>query len=246
MRSVLVVGLVVGALSCGCGGPDAGAPDPARPTASPGGARSAHDEEALRLSISFDGGDRGAVLSGNGGTVDLVPGAPGRGLAAAFPERCTAASGCPRALVEVAPDPSLGPGARSFTYGASIWLAADQTTSGANVVQQGRFGSSDGQWKLQVDGAAGRPSCVIRSAAGEVVVRSSVSVADSEWHHVTCRRDAEGVSIEVDGTADRAAVPTGLVGGSAPIRIGSPGVAEGDDQFHGRIDDVFLEVEPDR
>jgi hypothetical protein len=29
-----------------------------------------------------------------------------------------------------------------------------------------------------------------------------------------------------------------------PITIGSPGVGEHDDQFSGRIDDVFLEIGP--
>jgi hypothetical protein len=29
-----------------------------------------------------------------------------------------------------------------------------------------------------------------------------------------------------------------------PVRVGAPGVGEGDDQFHGRIDDVFLLIDP--
>lgn len=254
MRRSLVVGVAVLVLGAGaCGGSGGGGSGGGGPVASPGsgtgpGTGSAETEAgAPQLTLSFDGeGDvRSAVLSRNGGAVEMVPGAPGSGLAAAFPERCVAAAGCPRALVEIAPDPALAPGTGPFAYGASVWLAADQTTSGSNIVQQGRFGSPGGQWKLQVDDAAGRPSCVVRTSAGDAWVRSTTSVADGAWHRVVCRRDADGLSIEVDGTVHRSRRTTGAVGASAPIRVGSPGVGDDDDQFHGRVDDVFLHVAPE-
>ena len=78
-----------------------------------------------------------------------------------------------------------------------------------------------------------------------VTVRSRVSIADSEWHRVVCRRDAEGVSIEVDGSVDRKPAGAARSNNAYPITVGSPGVGDHDDQFHGRIDDVFLEIEPD-
>jgi hypothetical protein len=28
------------------------------------------------------------------------------------------------------------------------------------------------------------------------------------------------------------------------VRVGSPGVGDDDDHFHGRVDDVFLRIEP--
>jgi hypothetical protein len=185
---------------------------------------------------------RGQVVVANDGAVESVPGPPDRGLAAGFPSRCTADHGCPRALVEVPAAPSLDPGTAPFAYGASVWLAPDQTSVGSNIVQKGRFGTTGGQWKLQIDGLAGEPSCVVRSGSDVVVVRSSVSVADSRWHRVVCRRDAGAVSIEVDGTVDREDVRTGAVDSPMPVRIGSPGVGDHDDQFHGRIDDVFLVI----
>jgi len=83
-----------------------------------------------------------------------------------------------------------------FEFGATVWLAADQTTHGSNIVQTGRFGTEGGQWKLQVDTVGGQPSCVIRgvaSGATPVVIRSEVSISDSSWHHVVCRREANTV-----------------------------------------------------
>jgi hypothetical protein len=185
---------------------------------------------------------RGRVVVANAGSVTPVPGPPDHGLAVAFPSSCTEAAGCPRAMVEVPADRSLDPGTLPFAYGATVWLAPDQTAVGSNIVQKGRFGTSGGQWKLQIDGLAGEPSCVVRSDDDIVTVRSSVSVADSQWHRVVCRRDADAVSIDVDGAVDREPARTGAVESAMPVRIGSPGVGDHDDQFHGLIDDVFLAI----
>lgn len=183
-----------------------------------------------------------SVVQANGGEVTQVDGPEGRGSALQFPDVCDASTGCPMALVEVAPDAALDPGASAFSWGASVRLAPSATTDGSNVVQQGRFGSEGGQWKLQVDGEEGTPSCRARGDAGEVVVTSSVSVADDAWHRIVCHRDDDGVSIAVDGTVDRESGPTGTIASTEPIRVGSPGVNDGDDQFSGAIDDVFLEL----
>lgn len=257
MRRWLAVGTVA-LLATACAGSDPA--DPSAPT-SPGAVPSGADLPLAHMGdpdlwLSFDEGGRtsfadargrghrGVVVVGNAGSVEPVPGAPGRGLALAFPPPCEADHGCPRALVEIAPDASLDPGSGPFAYGASVRLAPDRTTEGSNVVQQGRFGTAGGQWKLQVDNLVGEPSCVIRSGDEVVTVRSRVTVADDRWHRVTCRRDAGGVSVDVDGTVDRADGGAGPVGSAWPIRVGSPGVGDLDDQFHGLIDDVFLEIDP--
>lgn len=186
----------------------------------------------------------GLVVTSNGGVVEEVAGVDGRGDALAFPEKCEAATGCPRAMLEVPPDPALDPGTSDFEFGAAVWLAPDQTAKGSNIVQRGRFDTGGGQWKLQIDGLAGRPSCVVRAGEDALIVRSKTSVADSAWHRVSCRRDATGIEIDVDGEVARTDGSTGSVSTEWPLRIGSPGVGDQDDQFHGRIDDVFVKIEP--
>ena len=98
-----------------------------------------------------------------------------------------------------------------------------------------------------MDSDEGEPSCVIRSGSDLITVRSSVSIADAAWHRGACAAGTrDGVSIEVDGTVDReAGAPARW---SAPGRCASaaPGVGDDDDQFHGRIDDVYLHVASDR
>jgi len=241
----------------GCGAPDSDRD--ARPTEP--SSRSVPDMSDADLWLSFDddavaydgateypdaggGPFAGRVVTANGGALEVVPGEDGGSKAVQFPAICTAASGCPRAMVEVLPDPALNPGEGDFEFGASVWLSRDQTTTGSNIVQKGRFGTESGLWKLQVDSDAGEPSCVVRSGDDLVTVRSSVSISDSAWHQLTCRRDEEGISIQVDDTVDQEDVRTGSVSSQWPIRMGSPGVGDLDDQFHGRIDDVFLRIDP--
>ncbi len=192
-----------------------------------------------------DGGDPvGRVVRANEGVIEMVGGADGSGSALQFPPICTEPVGCPRVMVEIGSDPALEPGERTFVFGAAVWLAPDQTTSGSNIVQKGRFATVGGLWKLQVDSEDGEPSCVLRSGDTLLRVRSSVSIADSSWHRVQCTRDTQGIGIAVDGVEDRVPGKLGSVDNEWPIRIGSPGVGDEDDQFHGRIDDVFLSIAP--
>ncbi len=190
------------------------------------------------------GSSKATVVSANGGEVERVAG-DGSDGAVEFPPICASDAGCPRAMVEVVPTPSLDPGENDFEFGATVWLTPEQTTSGSNILQSGRFGTDGGQWKLQVDSDGGHPSCVVRGdtpGAEPVMVRSKISISDSAWHRVVCRRDADGVTIEVDGERAEEDGATGTVTTDAPIRIGAPGVNDGDDQFHGRVDDVYLMI----
>jgi hypothetical protein len=250
--TLLAVAVTTGCSSAGAG---QGVRLPASPTPSAAGPdfsdatlwlafedESVDFDGATVYSDALDGPFDGRVVTSGGGGVERTAGPTGRGSAVAFPARCEAPSGCPRAIVEVARDPALDPGERDFEFGASVWLARDQTTRGSNIVQKGRFAADDGLWKLQVDSDEGEPSCVIRSGSDLLTVRSSVSIADGHWHHVRCLKDREGVTIEVDGTVDRKAAGIGSVSNGWPVRIGGPGVGEHDDQFHGRIDDVYLRI----
>ncbi len=257
--ALAAVGLVLTVVVSGCTGsePVAGPPpDEAGPTP-----QSDSEFSDADLWLSFEdpsltndgeteypdalGGAFGAlVVTANDGDVEVIQGVDGAGDAVAFPEKCTAPQGCPRAMLEISPHPALNPGESAFEYGAAVWLAPDQATTGSNILQKGRFATEGGLWKLQVDTEDGLPSCVVRSGEDLVTVRAKVSIADSSWHRVVCRRDAKGVSIGVDGTVRRVGGSTGSVNNDWPIRVGSPGVGDKDDQFHGRIDDVYLKVDP--
>ena len=190
---------------------DGGTQRPERRPAPPSGP----DLSGADLWLSFEDDEVGADgapvypdAPGGSSTAAVVTAERRRGRAASRAPAVTAAAVASRRLCADAAaargpwwrcgrDPALDPGDRDFEFGATVWLAPDQTTTGSNIVQKGRFGTDGGQWKLQVDSDEGEPSCVVRGDAPRaepVVVRSKVSISDSAWHRVVCRRDARRAS----------------------------------------------------
>ena len=193
------------------------------------------------------GGATASLVTARGGGIAIMAGPEGRGQAVRFPAVCDATTdGCPRAMLTVPHELALDPGDGDFAYGATVLLAADETAKGANIVQKGRFGSDGGQWKLQVDTLDGQPSCVVRGELGGqptlVRVRSPHRIADGVWHQLVCVKDADGLTIRVDGDDTEVRQPAGQVSTPRPITFGSSGTGPHDDQFHGVLDDLFLRI----
>ena len=201
----------------------------------------------------FDG--RSAALlddSGHGHTMRLLtarggkirPVLRGAGYGVQFPARCTGAT-CPHAVLQTPHSTELNPGRRTIDWGATVRLARSQTSAGQNVVQKG-YSATSSQYKLQIDGRAGRPSCVLVDVRKRSIklVRSSVSVADGAWHTVKCHRAGSVFGILVDGrTRGLIKVPATLsVLNRHPLRIGGKGVHADNDQFHGAVDNVFVRI----
>lgn len=190
------------------------------------------------------GGDNNAVVrSSGGGTVRPMAHSPG--YAALFPAPCRPAAGrvCPRAILETPHRATLNPGAGPIRYGASILLPAANTSAGENIIQKG-FYNSAAQWKLQVDGSAGAPSCVLVGNGRTYLAKSAVRVADGHWHRVECRRTGGTLAVFVDGrVTGQASVPGSLsVANTSPVRVGGNGPAQYNDQFFGALDDVFVVI----
>ncbi|MFF5231260.1 LamG-like jellyroll fold domain-containing protein [Dactylosporangium sp. NPDC000521] len=209
------------------------------------------------LRYTFDSGITGPVLDSAGrlplrirragGQLSAVPHAGG--LAVRFPQPCEhyGAESCARAILQSGPAEFLNPGREEFSYGASVLLAPNETSKGANVLQKG-FSVGDSQFKLQVDGAEGRPSCVI-VGVGEptiYVALASLSVADGRWHRIECARSDALLTVAVDGkTRGRSAIPPSLsIVNTDPLCIGGKGTSANNDQFAGAIDDVFITRAP--
>jgi hypothetical protein len=185
------------------------------------------------------------IRAAAGGTVQLGP-ALGR-TAARFPAPCAARTPatCPRAILEAAASPVHDPGTRPMRYGAVVALLPGQTDAGENILQKG-YSVGGSQWKLQVDGAAGQPSCVLAGGKPNVIYRvtAPVSIVDGGWHAIECRRGIGVLSIVVD-TLPRAAVavPASLnVASSQPVRLGGKGVGRNNDQFHGYLDAAWVYI----
>jgi hypothetical protein len=232
--------------------PGTGAAPGASAAATHSGDAGTHGNVEVRY--TFDGGlgepvgDVGGRLGlrarrAEGGRLSAV--AHEGGLAVRFPGRCEhyGAESCARAILQSGPAGFLNPGRGAFTYGASIMVQSDETSKGANVVQKG-FSVGDSQFKLQVDGDAGQPSCVIvgTGKSSIFVALASRSVADGRWHRIACSRGNTLLTVVVDGVeAGRTTIPSSLsIVNNDPLCIGGKGTSANNDQFVGVIDDVFV------
>ncbi len=198
-----------------------------------------------RSSSIVDQSGRGhtlSVVSGHGGAVRPI--VHGAGHALLFPSRCVLKV-CPHVALQTPSTADLNPGILDIDFGADVFLPPGQTSKGQNVVQKG-YSKTSSQWKLQIDGAAGRPSCVL---VGDQrprirVATSAVSVADGRWHRLHCSRAGATLSIYVDDVLrGRIAVPETLsVTNNRPMSIGGKGAYADNDQFNGVLDNVWVQV----
>ena len=192
-----------------------------------------------------DGSGQGHLLRSlavNGGAVRTVPHGNGQGVS--FPPKCAGAT-CARVVLQAADAPGLNPGAKDLRYGADILLSPAETSSGENVLQKG-YSTAGGQYKLQVDGVSGRPSCVMsgRTDRRIHVAKSPTSIADGKWHTVECRRAGTTLAVLVDDRpGGSTTIPATLeVVTGQPLSIGGKGTGENNDQFHGSLDDVWVGI----
>ncbi|GAA2649029.1 LamG-like jellyroll fold domain-containing protein [Paractinoplanes durhamensis] len=185
-----------------------------------------------------------ATVSGHGGEVRPV--VHGQGAALAFPAHCAArAAICPHVALQAPSSADLNPGTRDIAYGADVLLPAGQTSKGQNIVQKG-YSTTSSQWKLQIDGVAGRPSCVLVDTRKPAIrmVTSSVTAADGRWHAVVCRRIGATLAVYIDGIQrGSTALPAKLsVSNNRPLSIGGKGAFPDNDQFNGALDNVWVQI----
>jgi hypothetical protein len=203
-----------------------------------------------RIPSGLPNGPRGEVAMAGKDVqpLRLVSGAHGEGHALEFPAPCLAAQQktCPKEIVEVYPDTSLAPGKDAFAWGARIQLKRNDTAKGSNVIQKGFSLGGESQWKLQVDGAQGQPSCVLVGVNDTEIheVLADVSVADNVWHDVRCSRTRDSLVITVDGAAKKSVlIPKDLtIAPPGPVRIGGKDLKPDNDQFFGNVDNLYVEV----
>ncbi|MFC4069739.1 LamG-like jellyroll fold domain-containing protein [Actinoplanes subglobosus] len=180
------------------------------------------------------------AFTGNDGRVRWVPHGPGQ--AVRFPSPCSREP-CPRLILRALNRPELNPGTAPFSFGATVRLSPRHTTDGQNVLQKG-YAVEGSQYKLQIDGSAGRPSCVLVGAGSRRIhlVIADVGVADGAWHRLACRRGPATLGILVDGVP-RAGVPipAGLrIDNAMSLNVGGKSAHGDNDQFHGAVDDVWI------
>lgn len=191
---------------------------------------------------TFDGPSPLVARTAAGGALRTEP--HGGGLAIRFPPRCRG-DACPRAILESPLLDELNPGTRPLSFGAAVKMAPTDTADGANIVQKGYSVGGVTQYKLQVDGRAGNPSCVLASKTQIYRIVAPVRVADGRWHRLDCRRTGPMLAVHVDGLPRAILlVPADLsIVNTVPLRIGGKSVKPDNDQYAGALDDVYIAIQ---
>jgi hypothetical protein len=211
----------------------------------------------VAVRYTFDGGvahlNRGVgnepllvTKTAQGGTIRSI--AHGSGEALEFPALCAhpGASTCARAIVETTGnDSALNPGTRPISFGATVRIGSHRTSDGENILQKG-YATAESEYKLQVDGLAGKPSCAVvgTSTTRIYLAKSSVAINNGVWHTLSCVRTAGTLSVMVDGTTrGSVSVPASLsITNGDDLRLGGKGTSANNDQFDGELDDVWITV----
>jgi hypothetical protein len=207
-------------------------------------------DAGARIPSGLPNGPRGEVTMAGKGVqpLRLVSGPDDQGHAVAFPEPCPAVQQktCPKEIIEVYPDTSLAPSRDAFAWGASVQLKHADTAKGSNIIQKGFSLGGGSQWKLQVDGEQGHPSCVLVGLNDTEIheVFADVTVADNAWHDIRCSRNRDNLAITVDnGNKKSVLIPKDLtIAPPGPVRIGGKDLKPDNDQYFGAVDNLYVEV----
>lgn len=121
----------------------------------------------------------------------------------------------PERLVAIGDDTGLDPGDDVY----SISFRFKTHVSFGNYLQKGQATTAGGQIKVQAP--KGVVNCMFKGSAGRSSIGSKTPLNDNLWHVVTCRRDAAGVTMYVDGEfRSRNRKPSGHIDNSYPFTIG--------------------------
>ena len=68
--------------------------------------------------------------------------------------------------------------------------------------------------------------------------------ADGQWHRILCVRTEDSLAVLIDGeqTGSVSIPPSLAVNNDLPLQLGGRGAGPGNDQFNGKLDDVFVEI----
>ncbi|NES28197.1 PKD domain-containing protein [Micromonospora terminaliae] len=134
----------------------------------------------------------------------------------------------------------LNPDAGDFSF----TIRYRTTRSFGNILQKGQGSTAGGYWKFEAPG--GTPKCLFRGGDGASRTGyTNVSIADGQWHTVTCNRTSTYVEMYVDGVrTSRLTGPTGTIANNWQLSIGGKSVCDGVkvtcDYFGGDIDYVKI------
>jgi hypothetical protein len=144
--------------------------------------------------------------------------------------------------VEVPTSASLNPGSADFSYTVMARFDTLPPKSGAtfDLLRKGLSVTSGGEYKMEIANVRGvaRARCIAKDSAGHLAretLRSS-SLADGQWHTISCSLSGSTWSVTVDGASDSETVNIQSISNAKPLTIGTKkGGKTGGDWFEGEI-----------
>ncbi len=192
-------------------------------------------DESLGSTVLTDssGGGRYGTIGSEVTSGVLFDGATAQRFATHLPSEQTEIPG----HVDLVPNTTaFNPDAGDFSF----TIRYRTTFSFGNIVQKGQGTATGGYWKFEAPG--GIPTCLFRGGNGASRTGySSTSIADGQWHTVTCNRTSTYVEMYVDGVRTSTLTgSTGTIANSWALSIGGKSDCDGlittCDYFAGDID----------
>lgn len=138
-----------------------------------------------------------------------------------------------RAQLPYRKEPVLGPG--DFTV--ATWIRYDDTRRNQALFWAYGINGAPEVW-LRAEPGDNRIRGTVTTASGSATVSSAGAYADGGWHHVVLRRQADAVTMIIDGVRVGSASGTaGPVQGDDPTPIYLGQRLDGADRFHGSLDE---------
>lgn len=142
--------------------------------------------------------------------------------------------------VSVPSSSDLNPGTGSFSFSVHVRFSSKPSSSVGDydVLRKGLSTSDGGSYKVEIL-KGGNAFCDFRGSTAEGSVSSSGSLADGDWHAITCSRTSSSVKLTVDGRSYSKSVKTGSISNSGSLYIGAKS-SSGADQYTGLVDRVSI------
>jgi Bacterial Ig domain/Laminin G domain len=145
----------------------------------------------------------------------------------------------PERLVTVT-SPTLNPGTDPFAITVRIYTGAGDQ----NILQKGQANTFGGMYKI--DMVKGIVICMYTGADGRAAVRSNQTVWDHLWHTIRCERQANGVTLTIDGGPPKTTFgATGNIANNKVLSIGGKAYCDAVtvqcDYYVGLIDRAMVE-----
>jgi concanavalin A-like lectin/glucanase superfamily protein len=133
---------------------------------------------------------------------------------------------------------SLNPGSAKVTVQIAV-LFTTIPPQDYDLIRKGLASTAGGDYKIEIV-HSGQALCLFGGSKNDVQLIGGPKLNDGRWHRISCLRDANKVSLSVDGVVRKSVTkPVGTIANTSSLYIGAK---PGSDWHNGRLDDAKIIV----